>query len=151
MKSAPKEIREFCNWGHNQAWECFLRMRDGSPESWDWAGITVTWWRWGGDHAQEREEQTPSPGRSSVHTDPSRESWAGTLQMCTVFFFWLHWVFAVICKLPTVVVYLVVEHRLYLGHVGLGVVAQGLNFHMACGVFPNQELNSCPLHCKADS
>ena len=87
MKSAPKEIREFCNWGHNQAWECFLRMRDGSPESWDWAGITVTWWRWGGDHAQEREEQTPSPGRSSVHTDPSRESWACTLQMCTVFFF----------------------------------------------------------------
>ena len=67
------------------------------------------------------------------------------------FFFWLHWVFAVICKLPTVVVCLVVEHRLYLGHVGLGVMAQGLNFPMACGVFPNQELNPCPLHCKADS
>ena len=68
-----------------------------------------------------------------------------------LFFFWLHWVFAVICKLPTVVVCLVVEHRLYLGHVGLGVMAQGLNFPMACGVFPNQELNPCPLHCKADS
>ena len=34
---------------------------------------------------------------------------------------------------------------------GSVVVALRLSCHMACGIFPHQELNRCSLHCKADS
>ena len=34
---------------------------------------------------------------------------------------------------------------------GLGVVAHGLSCSEACGVFPNQGMNSCFLHWQADS
>ena len=64
-------------------------MRYGSPESWDWAGITGTWRRWGGDHAHEREEQTLSPGRSSVHTDPHVNHELAHFKCAWSFFFFL--------------------------------------------------------------
>ena len=35
--------------------------------------------------------------------------------------------------------------------VGSAAVLQGLSCHMACGVFPDQGLNPCPLHWQADS
>ena len=35
--------------------------------------------------------------------------------------------------------------------IGLVVVEHGLSGSMACGVFPDQGSNLCPLHCKADS
>ena len=38
-----------------------------------------------------------------------------------------------------------------LQHVDLAVVAHVLNCSMACGRFPDQGSNPCPLHCKANS
>ena len=38
-----------------------------------------------------------------------------------------------------------------LGRVGSIVEAHGLSCPMACGTFPDQGSNPCPLHCKADS
>ena len=52
---------------------------------------------------------------------------------------------------------LAAEHRLQacglqqLWHVGSVVVARGLSCFAACGVFPSQGLNPCPLHWQADS
>ena len=34
---------------------------------------------------------------------------------------------------------------------GLVVVTHGLSFSVTCGVFPDQGLNLCLLHCKVDS
>ena len=36
-------------------------------------------------------------------------------------------------------------------HVGSVVVAHGLSCSAACGIFPDQGLNPCPLHWQADS
>ena len=38
-----------------------------------------------------------------------------------------------------------------LQHPGLAVAAHGLSCSMACGIFPDQGLNPCPLHWQADS
>ena len=35
--------------------------------------------------------------------------------------------------------------------VGPVIAARGLNCSTSCGIFPDQESNWCPLHCKADS
>ena len=40
---------------------------------------------------------------------------------------------------------------LLLGPWASTVVAQGLNCPAMCGIFLEQALNRCPLHCKADS
>ena len=58
----------------------------------------------------------------------------------------------VVCRLLTVVASLVAERGpgaralQKLQHAGSVVVA-----HMACGIFPDQGLNPCLLHCKVDS
>ena len=52
---------------------------------------------------------------------------------------------------------LAAEHRLsvhglqYLQGMRSVVTAQRLRCSAACGIFPDQELNQCPLHCKEDS
>ena len=54
---------------------------------------------------------------------------------------------------------IVVEHGLWpqasvvvaLGLWSTGSVVVVLNCSAACGIFPDQGLNPCPLHCKADS
>ena len=51
----------------------------------------------------------------------------------------------------------VVEHRLeacrlqYLQHAGSAIVVHRPRCSTACGIFPDQESNLCPLHCQADS
>ena len=52
-------------------------------------------------------------------------------------------------RLLTAVASLLVEHGLH--STGSGVVTQGLSCLSPCGVFPDQGLNSCPLHWQADS
>ena len=52
-------------------------------------------------------------------------------------------------RLLTAVASLVVEHGLQ--STGSGVVTQGLSCLSPCGVFPDQGLNSCPLHWQGDS
>ena len=37
------------------------------------------------------------------------------------------------------------------GCMGSVVVTNGLICSMACGIFPDQGLNPCPLHCQAES
>ena len=69
--------------------------------------------------------------------------------------------FVVVCGLLTAVASLVAEHGLYarasvvvargLQSVGSVVVAHGLSCSAACGIFPDQDLNPCPLHWQADS
>ena len=52
--------------------------------------------------------------------------------------------------LPIVVAPFIAEHQLW----GVGpsvVVAHGLTFPMACGIFPDQGPIPCPLHQQADS
>ena len=83
------------------------------------------------------------------------------------FYFWLCWVFIATCGLSLavagrgcslvvgcgpilVVASLVVEHRLK-GMQASVVVVHGLDCPMACGIFPDQGLNLCPLHWQADS
>ena len=69
----------------------------------------------------------------------------------------LHWVFIAVCGLSllvasrrysVVVVHgrLTVAASLALGHSGSVVVAHGLSCPAACGIFPDQGSNSCPLH-----
>ena len=53
-------------------------------------------------------------------------------------------------QLLILVVSLVVEHRLE-GVWASVVTANGLSRPVACGIFPNQRSNLCPLHCKANS
>ena len=71
-------------------------------------------------------------------------------------YFWLHWVFIGVLRLSLVaargllivVASLVAEHRCWAFSV---VVAQGLSCRKACGIFPDQGSNLCPLHGQADS
>ena len=51
--------------------------------------------------------------------------------------------------LLTVVASLVAEHRLYSRD--LVVVVHGLSCSEACGIFPDQGLNPCPLHWQVES
>ena len=79
-------------------------------------------------------------------------------------YFWLGSVFVASCRLSliaengvyplvevprllTVVASLLAEHRLQ--SVASVIVVHRLNCPAACGIFPNQELTQCPLHCKA--
>ena len=52
-------------------------------------------------------------------------------------------------RLLTAVAPPVAEHGLQ--SLGSAVVVCGLTCYEACGIFPDQGLNLCPLHCKADS
>ena len=82
------------------------------------------------------------------------------------------WTFSSSCKqrvlssggmqLLIVVASLVAEHRLQgmpasvvvihgLQSTGSIAVVHGLSCTMACGIFPDQGSNQCPLHCKVDS
>ena len=53
------------------------------------------------------------------------------------------------CRLFTAVASLVAEHRLQ--SACSVVVAHQLRCSEACRIFPDQGMNLCPLHCKADS
>ena len=73
--------------------------------------------------------------------------------------FWQCWVFTAVHRLSlvvvsrgllTVVTCLVEGHRLYDEWASV-VVVHGLSCPVACGIFPGQGLNRCPLHCKANS
>ena len=82
-------------------------------------------------------------------------------------YFWLCWVIVAarelslvaesrgyllvaVCKRLTVVASLVEEHRLY-GVWAVVVVACGLSYHAALGIFLDQGSKQCPLLCKVDS
>ena len=45
---------------------------------------------------------------------------------------------------------LVAEHRLYSAD-SIVVMAHGFSYSRACGIFLDQGLNLCSLHCKEDS
>ena len=63
------------------------------------------------------------------------------LNLFLFIYFWLHWVFVALCGLS-----LVVESG------GCSaVVEQGLSCSAACGIFPGQGSNPCPLPWQADS
>ena len=89
-------------------------------------------------------------------------------------YLWLHWVFIAVRGFLIAVASLVVEHGLqacglqylwaqYLWHAGSVfvarrlqstgsvVVAHGLSCSAACGIFPDQDSNPCPLYWQADS
>ena len=74
------------------------------------------------------------------------------------FFFWLCGGFvavcglylAVVCGLLIAVASLVLEHRLSGGWASV-VVAHVLSCPAACGVFPDQGSNLCPLHWQANT
>ena len=79
---------------------------------------------------------------------------------------WLHWVFVAARRLSLVVAQwgysLVMAHGLLIccvfsccgtwppRHAGAMVVAHGFSCSKACGIFPGQELNLCPMHWQAD-
>ena len=92
-----------------------------------------------------------------------RGRWVGEGVLFFFILFWLHWVFGAVCRLPLVAVSggscLVALHAfslwwlLFLLSVGSWapvVVAHGLSCPMACGIFPDQGLNPCPLHWQMD-
>ena len=58
------------------------------------------------------------------------------INLLIYFLFWLRWVF-------------IVAHGLW--SAGSVVVAHGLSCSAACGIFPDQGSNPCPLHWQADS
>ena len=84
-----------------------------------------------------------------------------------IFYFWLCWAFVAARGLSLVVsrVGATLRCGVWASHCGgfsccgaqaLGarasvVVAQGLSCSAACGIFPDQGLNPCPLHWQADS
>ena len=93
---------------------------------------------------------------------------------CSFFFFWLHWVFVAVCGLSLVVAsggyfssqcagfslwWLLLlwspgSRRVGFSSCstqGLVVVAHGLCCSVACGIFPDQGSNPCPLHWQVDS
>ena len=57
--------------------------------------------------------------------------------------------FIVVHRLLIVVASLVAQHGLY--SAGSVVVVHGLSCSAACGIFPDQGSNPCPLHWQADS
>jgi len=82
-------------------------------------------------------------------------------------YFWLCWVSVAACSFSLVAVSeghslvvlprlliavgsLVAAHRLW-GMWASVVVTHGLSFPTACGIFLDQESNSCSLHCQVDS
>ena len=89
------------------------------------------------------------------------------------FFFWLHWVFVaalgllftVVCGLLIAVSCLIVDCGVWASHLsvfsycgaqavespGSVVAVYGLCCSAACGIFPDQGSNPCPLHWQADS
>ena len=56
----------------------------------------------------------------------------------------------VVLGLLAAVVSLVAEHKLCGSWASL-LVTHELSSSAACRIFPDQELNQCPLHCKEDS
>ena len=81
-------------------------------------------------------------------------------------YFWLCWVFVAVCGLSLVAVsggysslrcagfslwWLLLLRSTGSRHAGSVVVAHGLSCYAACGIFPGQGSNPCPLHWQADS
>ena len=76
-------------------------------------------------------------------------------------YFWLCWVFVSVRGLSPVAVSgdhsssrcagLSLSRPLLLRSAGSVVVAHGLSCSAACGIFPDQGSNPCPLHWQADS
>ena len=57
--------------------------------------------------------------------------------------------FIAVCRPLTIAASLVAEHRLQT--LRLSNVAHGPSCSEACGIFPDQGLNPCPLHWQVDS
>ena len=78
-----------------------------------------------------------------------------------IFYFWLCWVFVSVQGLSLVVASgghsssrcagLSLSRPLLLRSTGSVVVARGLSCSAACGIFPDQGSNPCPLHWQVDS
>ena len=75
-----------------------------------------------------------------------------------LFYFWLHWVFAVVLELSLVVARWGSSSLWYLGFslqwlllLDHGLRAHRLSCPTACRIFPDQGLNPCPLHWQVDS
>ena len=81
-------------------------------------------------------------------------------------YFWLCWVIIAACGISLVVAsgvcsslqcpgfslqWLLLLQSMDSRHVGSVVVALGLSYSMACGIFLDQGLNLCPLHWRMDS
>ena len=81
-------------------------------------------------------------------------------------FFWLHWVFVAVYWLSLVAAsggysslwctgfslrWLLLLWTTGSRHTGSVVVAHGPSCSTACGIFPDQGSNPCPLHWQADS
>ena len=80
-------------------------------------------------------------------------------------FIWLHWVFVAVSRLPLVAasegysslrctgfsLRWLLLRSMASRRAGSVVVAHGLSCSAACGIFPDQGLNRCPLHWQADS
>ena len=97
----------------------------------------------------------------------------GVSKNCRLFFFWLHWVFVaalgllftVVCGLLIAVSCLIVDCGVWASHLsvfsycgaqavespGSVVAVHGLCCSAACGIFPDQGSNPCPLHWRANS
>ena len=81
-----------------------------------------------------------------------------------IFIFWLYWLFGALCRLSLAVVsraslqWWGFSLRCFLSLQSTGsrwsgsvVEALGLSCSAACGIFPDQGMNHCPLHWQADS
>ena len=91
--------------------------------------------------------------------------WGGFL-FCFLFFFWPRWVFVAAHGLSLVAAsgvysslrcagfslwWLLLLRSTGSRHAGSVVVARRLSCSAACGIFPDQGSNPCPLHWQADS
>ena len=69
-------------------------------------------------------------------------------------YFWLRWVLVAACGLSLIVasggLLFVAVHGLLIAVASL-VTEHGLSCSAACGIFPDQESNPCPLHWQVDS
>ena len=98
--------------------------------------------------------------------DTVKKSKAFFLLLLLFIYFWLLWVFVAACRLSLVVVSggypslqcagFSLRWLLLLRNTGSRaqasvVVAHGLRCSVACGIFPDQGLNPCPVHWQADS
>ena len=71
--------------------------------------------------------------------------------LLSLLFFWLHWVFIEVRCAGYLFSGFSCCGAWALGTRASVVVVHGLSCSAACGIFPNQGSNPCPLHWQADS
>ena len=120
-----------------------------------WKKTPQCWLRiqWGSPH------QPPALSHPSWSSNPEESD-------SLFFYFWLHWVFVAACRLSLVAAsrgnpslrcvgfllrWLLLLQSTGSRHVGSVVVVHRLSYSAACGIFPDQGSNPCPLHWQADS